>query len=566
DKKRIASVSIGRKATTQFQRTLSLYTRVDKFLVPNDAPQSYLDSVATRLKEYSQVIVGIHDDPGRPHNRMSFNPAVIGFIGTLSTQSHVIVAAFKNPYVLNKLTSIEEADGLIVTYQDNNDAEDLAAQLIFGGIGASGRLPVTVGNKFPYGAGLDLKGGIRFKYTLPEDAGMISNVLYKKVDSLVNQALGVRAIPGCQVFVAKDMKVVMYKTYGYQDYTDTIRVKRTDLYDLASVTKVSTGLPSLMKLYDEGKFKLDATLATYLPKFKGSNKADIPMYDILTHQARFRPWIPFYKDMVKKNGHYKWATVKKDSSARFPIKLKPGMYLHKKYPEKIVKAIRKSPLEGEKKYVYSDFFFILAPRVVESMIDQDFQTYIHTNFYAPLGGTSIMYNPMRKYPKKSIVPTEHDYYFRNQPIHGTVHDEGAIMLGGVSGHAGLFANANDLAKLMQMYLNMGEYGGKRFIKEETLKQWTKTQFPENNNRRALGFDKPNLKYTGDNNNTAKDASASSFGHTGFTGTIVWMDPETKLLYIFLSNRVNPTRDNSRLYQLNTRTKIQQALYESIEKK
>lgn len=565
DKKRIAAISIGRKATTQFQRTLSLYAQVDEFLIPGDAPQPYIDSITARLKEYNQIIAGIHDDPGRPHNRISFGQPVLNFVSTLSTQPNVIVAFFKNPYVLNKLDSIEEADGLIVTYQDNHEAEDLTAQLIFGGTGATGRLPVTVGNKFAYGAGVDVKGGIRFKYTLPEDAGVNSILLNKKIDSLVNQALSVRAIPGCQVFVARDMKVVMYKTYGYQDYTDTVKVKRTDLYDLASVTKVSTGLPSLMKLYDEGTFKLDATLATYLPKFKSSNKADIPMIDILTHQARFKPWIPFYKDMVKKNGHYKWSTVKNDSSARFPIKLKPGMYLHKKYPERIVKAIRKSPLEAEKKYVYSDFFFILAPRVVERMIDQDFQTYIQSNFYAPLGATSIMYNPLRKYPKKAIVPTEHDYYFRNQPIHGTVHDEGAIMLGGVSGHAGLFANANDLAKLMQMYLNMGTYGGKRYIKEETLKQWTKTQFPENNNRRAIGFDKPNLKYAGENNNTAKDASVSSFGHTGFTGTIVWMDPETKLLYIFLSNRVNPTRDNSRLYQLNTRTKIQHALYDSMQK-
>lgn len=565
EKVRIASVSFGRKSVTTFQHTLSLYTKVDAFYIANDAPQTYLDSIGKLLRDYNQLIIGIHDDPGRPHNRMAFTQPVLSFISALATQPGSIVAAFKNPYVLSKIASVEEADGLIVTYQDNYDTEDLAAQLIFGGTGATGRLPVTVGNKFAAGSGMNLEGGIRFKYTLPEDAGMHSQILTKKVDSLVNQALSVRAIPGCQVFVAKDRKVVMHKAYGYQDYADTVKVKLSDLYDLASVTKVSTGLPSLMKLYDEGIFRLDATLADYLPSFKRSNKADIPMYDILTHQARFRPWIPFYKDMVRKNGRYKWATVKNDSSGRFPIRLKDHMYLHRKYPDRIVKAIRKSPLEAEKKYVYSDFFFILAPRVVESMINEDFQTYIHKNFYGPLGATSITYNPFLKYPKRRIIPTEHDYYFRMQPIHGTVHDEGAIMLGGVSGHAGLFANANDLAKLMQMYLSKGEYGGKRYIKEETLTEWTRTRFPENNNRRALGFDKPNLKYTGDNNNTAKDASPDSFGHTGFTGTIVWMDPNSGLLYIFLSNRVNPTRDNTRLYQLNTRTKIQQVLYDAMIK-
>lgn len=565
DKVKIASVSIGRTKHTTFQKTLELYTRVDHFLIPANATQKVTDSIANLLKNYNQVIVGIHDEPGRPLNKMSFTPAVLSFITASASQEKVIVAAFKNPYVLNNITGIEEADGLLVTYQDNDDAEDLAAQLVFGGTSASGRLPVSIGSKFASGYGIDVKGGIRFKYTLPEDAGMDSKILFSGVDSLVQQAFNVRAIPGCQVLVAKDMKVVLYKAYGYHDHADTIKVKRGDLYDLASVTKISTGLPSLMKLYDEGKFDLNGTLGDYLPKFKKSNKKDIPMYDILTHQARFKPWIPFWKSTVNKKGLYRRSAIRIDSSARFSIRLKEGMYLNKKYPDRIVKEIMKSPLEAEKKYVYSDFFFILAPRVVQSMIDVDFQTYIQTNFYSPLGATSVMYNPMTKYSRKRIVPTEHDYYFRHQPIHGTVHDEGAIMMGGVSGHAGLFANANDLAKLMQMYLNMGEYGGKRYIKEETLREWTKTRFPENNNRRALGFDKPNLKYLGDNNNTAKDASAESFGHTGFTGTIVWMDPQSGLLYIFLSNRVNPTRDNSRLYQLNTRTKIQQVLYNSIRK-
>jgi len=566
DKMRIASVSVGRRQMTLFQKTLSLYTKVDHFIVPADTNQQYIDSIMTKLNGYNQVIAGIHDEPGRPANRITFTQPVLNFITSLAKRQRAILTVFKNPYVLDKLSSVEEADGLIVTYQDNADVEDLAAQLIFGGISASGRLPVSIGTKFALGDGLDVVGGIRFKYTLPEDAGMLSNILYTRVDSLVNQALTVKAIPGCQVFVAKHKKVVFYKSYGYHDYSDTIKVKPMDLYDLASVTKISTGLPSLMKLYDEGVFKLDATLGDYLPEFKRSNKSDIPMYDILTHQARFKPWIPFWKNTLKKNGHYKWATIKNDSSKRFPIKLKEGMYLYRRYPDKIVKAIRKSPLESEKKYVYSDFFFILAPRVVESMIDVDFQTYVQTNFYAPLGATSLTYNPFLKYPMNEIVPTEHDYYFRHEPIHGTVHDEGAIMLGGISGHAGLFANANDLAKLMQMYLDKGEYGGVRYIKSETLDEWTRTRFPENNNRRALGFDKPNLQYIGDNNNTAEDASTSSFGHTGFTGTITWMDPESGLLYIFLSNRVNPTRDNTRLYQLNTRTKIQQVLYDAMEKK
>ena len=558
----VASVSVGTKDITAFQRTLGLYTSVKHFNVKKDASASSIDSIRSQLKGYKLVIVGLHDDQPRPQNVINLSKDVLRFVGDLAKQPGCIFALFKNPYVIEKIQFIEEADGLIVAYQDNGDSEDLVGQLIFGGIGSTGRLPVSIADKFSIGDGIDVQGGIRFKYTLPEDAGMDSRILLG-VDSLVNQALTMKAIPGCQVLVAKDRKVIMHKAYGYHDYSDTVTVKLGDLYDLASVTKISTGLPSLMKLYDEGFFKLDATLGDYLPKFKRSNKADIPMSDILTHQARLKPFIVFWKNTIRDNGNYRWSTIKNDSSKRYSIRLKNEMYLNRNYPKKIINGIRKSPLEAEKKYVYSDFFFILAPRVVESMIDEDFVSYIQKNFYSPLGATSITYNPLTKYSKREIVPTEHDYYFRHEPIHGTVHDETAIMLGGVSGHAGLFSNANDLAKLMQMYLDMGEYGGRRYIKAETLKEWTRTQFPENNNRRALGFDKPNLVYQGVNNNAAKDASPLSFGHTGFTGTFAWMDPQTGLLYVFLSNRVNPTRDNTRLYQLNTRTQIQQVLYDAL---
>jgi beta-N-acetylhexosaminidase len=565
DTLRIASVSFGKKTISSFQKSLGLYAEVSHFVIPKDANTQLIDSLRKQIAGYNLVIAGVHDDGARPLNKFDFSDPVRTFISELAAKNNTIVSVFKNPYVLDQINSIENADALIVTYQDNVHAEELAAQLVFGGVSAFGKLPVSIGKKFSAGDGIDVRGGIRFKYTIPEDAGMSSEILFRGVDSLVNQALAVRAIPGCQVLIAKDKKVVMHKSYGYQDYTDTIKVQLSDLYDLASVTKISTSVPSLMKLYDEGRFKLDATLADYLPKFKRSNKADIPMSDILTHQARLKPWIPFYKETVKKNGKYKWFTIKRDSSERFPIRLKENMYLYRKYPDRIVKIIRKSPLEPEKKYVYSDFFFILAPRVVESMIEEDFPTYIRKNFYAPLGAATLTFNPRKKYSKRAIVPTEHDYYFRHEPIHGTVHDEGAIMLGGVSGHAGLFGNANDLAKLMQMYLDMGEYGGKRYIKAETFNQWTRYQYPESNNRRGLGFDKPNLKYMGENNNAAKDASPLSFGHTGFTGTMTWMDPQTGLLYIFLSNRVNPSRDNTRLYQLNTRTKIQQVMYDALIK-
>jgi beta-glucosidase-like glycosyl hydrolase/CubicO group peptidase (beta-lactamase class C family) len=565
DTLKIASVSFNADTITPFQRTLSLYTGVKHFFVGSSPDNLQLDSLERALRGYSVVIAGIHDKGRRPLNALNFSPALVDFIGRLAARPNTIMAVFTNPYVLEKLKNIASSDALVLAYQDDADAEDLAAQLIFGGISASGALPVTVGNDFRAGDGLRVQGGIRFAYTLPEDAGMDSRILNSRIDSLVKQAMDARAIPGCQVLVARNRKVVLLKAYGYHSYSDTVKVKLTDLYDLASVTKISTSMAALMKLYDEGKFKLDATLGDYLPKFRRSNKADIPMTDILTHQARFMPFIPFYLRTERKNGSYKWFTIKSDSSKRFPIRLTDHLYLNRKYPDKMVKGIRKSPLRPEKKYVYSDFFFMLAPRVVGSMIDDDFPTYLQKNFYGPLGATTVTYNPLNKYPLKSIVPTENDYIFRRKVVHGTVHDENAAMMRGVSGHAGLFADANDLAKLMQMYLDMGEYGGRRYIKESTLLEFSRTQFPENDNRRALGLDKPNLKYTGVNNNTARGAGPNSFGHTGFTGTFTWMDPDTGLLYIFLSNRVTPTRENARLYQLNTRTQIQQVMYDALQR-
>ena len=563
EKLKIASVSFGAEEETTFQETLGLYTNMDHYQLPLDASEEKVDSLRQQLKNYNLIIGGIHDTSKFPRNKFEPSSEVAGFIKELSENKSNIFAFFKNPYVLSSVEGIEKAEGLVVTYQDSETTQHLAAQLIFGGVGATGRLPVSVGEKFSAGDGIDVKGGIRFGYSLPEAVGMDSEILYPKVDSLMNEAIDAKATPGGQILVAKDGQVVLHKAYGLHKYSDTIEVKKSDLYDLASVTKISSALPALMKLQDEGKFDLEAGIEDYLPYFRNSNKADVPFKQILTHQARFQPWIPYWRNTLRKNGSYKWRTFKKDSSARFPIKVAEDMWLHRKYKKKMFRAIKNSPLEDSAKYKYSGLAFYLLPDIVEEITGEDFRTYINENFYDKLGATTLTYKPAEKFPLNRIVPTEHDYLFRHKPIHGDVHDEGAIMMDGVSANAGLFANANDLAKLMQMYLNMGTYGGERFIEEETLREWTKTQFPDNENHRAIGFDKPYLEYRGESSNTAEDASQDSFGHTGFTGIYAWMDPKEDLLYIFLSNRVLPTRENRRLYELNTRTKIQQALYDSF---
>ncbi|NJY61448.1 serine hydrolase [Salinimicrobium sp. CDJ15-81-2] len=564
DSLRIASVSFGTMRKTEFQETLDLYAGMTHFNLPVNASEIMVKTLRDQLENYDLVISGIHDFSKFPRNTLRLNEDVLQLIKDLASKDNSVFAFFKNPYVLNKIDGIEDAAALVVAYQDSKETQEVAAQLIFGGIGANGKLPVSVGEKFKAGEGLEVKGGIRFSYTLPEAVGMDSEILHKRIDSLMKLAMEMKATPGAQILVARDQKVIFHKAYGEHSYFDTIKVKKDDIYDLASVTKISASMAALMELHEQGKFQLDGTLADHLPLFKKSNKADIPFSDILTHQARFQPWIPFWKNTFKKDGSYKRRTFKETASEDYPIKIREGMYLHKDYPDKIVEAIKDSPLREKKEYVYSDFFFILAPRVVESRTELAFPEFLQQNFYRPLGATSVGFNPQLS-PYK-IVPTEHDFMFRQEPIHGTVHDEGAIMLGGVSGHAGLFANANDLAKLLQMYLNGGEYGGKRYLERETLQKFTETTFPESDNHRALGFDKPYYNDKGESRNTAQDASAASFGHTGFTGIMVWMDPRQDLLYIFLSNRVHPTRDNPRLYSLNTRTEIHQVLYDAIKQK
>ncbi|TDN83479.1 beta-glucosidase-like glycosyl hydrolase [Salegentibacter sp. 24] len=564
DTLKIASISFGASKQTEFQKTLNLYTEVRNFQLKPDAKSSEIEKLKEKLSEFNVVIGGIHDDSRFPRNTMKFSESVRNFIAYLAEKEHTVFSYFKNPYSINKLNKIENAAGLILTYQDSETTQNMAGQLIFGGVGANGRLPVSIGDKFKSGQGLDVKGKIRFKYTLPEDAGMNSEVLFDGVDSLMQEAIKKKAIPGGQILVARNGKIVLHKAYGYHQYSDTVKVKKTDLYDLASVTKISSALPALMKLQDQNKFSLNASIDDYLPYFKNSNKEGIPFKEILTHQARFKPWIPYWKNTLRKNGSFKWFTFKKDSSARFPTKVTEDLWLHRNYQKKIFRAIKKSELEKDAKYKYSGLAFYLLPAIVEKISGQDFRKYINENFYDKLGSTTLGYKPLERFEKSRIVPTEHDYLFREKPIHGMVHDEGAVMMGGVSANAGLFSTANDLAKLMQMYLNMGEYAGERYIEEETLKNWSSTQFSENDNHRAIGFDKPYLIYKGESSNTAKDASRASFGHTGFTGIYAWVDPEEDLLYLFLSNRVLPSRSNTRLYQLNTRTNIQQVLYDAIE--
>jgi len=403
----------------------------------------------------------------------------------------------------------------------------------------------------------------RLHYVLPQDIGLDSNFIYFQIDSIATNGINERAFPGCQILAAKDGAIFFHKTYGFHTYDSINPVKKADLYDFASVTKITGPLPALMKLYDEGKFKLDTNFAAYWPDFRRSNKKELKIRDILAHQGQLQPWISFWKMTQKKNGGFKGRFIRKDSSKKNPVKIAENLYLHKKYYKKIYKAISKSPLTEQKAYKYSGLSFFVYPELIQRLTGEKYEDYVKNNFYNPLGAKTITYNPLYEFAKSTIIPTEYDSIFRKQQIHGTVHDEGAAMMGGVSGNAGLFGTTLDLAKVMQMYLNCGEYGGIRFISHSTIKEFTRHQFIDNENRRGLGFDKPLLKNK-ENGSTAIDAGDKSFGHSGYTGTFCWADPETGILFVFMSNRVYPTRNNSKLYQLNIRPAIHQVLYDAVK--
>lgn len=560
---KIATLSMGAVEKTPFQEGLERYAPMDHYWLSKSATFDDLQILLASLQDYDLVLVGVHGVQLKAGGtQFGITPEMNMMLKELNRTKRTVVSVFGNIYSLASLTDLPNSHAVIGAYQETADTQDLVSQLIFGGIGASGKLPVTVSAQFPVGAGLAISGGQRMAYTLPEALGISSSDL-SGIDSLVNVAIRERAIPGAQVLVAKGNKVFYHKAFGYHTYDSLQEVGLDDIYDLASLTKISTSLAALMYLKGEDKFDENKTLGDYLPMARGTNKENLKYSDILTHQAGLRAWIPFWQSTVRKSGKFKWFTMKSDSSARFPIRVAENLFIHRKYARRIYREIMESPINPDQGYVYSDLSFILAPLVVEEISGQQFEPFLRTHLFDPIGAKDLVFNPYKNYLPENVVETEYDSLFRKQLLHRTVHDEGAAMMGGVSGHAGLFGNANALAKLMHLYLRNGSYGDQELIPNGIVHQYGKCVHCPSGNYRAMGFDRPNRP--GDpSGNAAPSAPASSFGHTGFTGTYAWIDPVNDLIYIFLSNRVNPTRENRRLYLLNTRTNVMEVVYQALK--
>jgi beta-glucosidase-like glycosyl hydrolase/CubicO group peptidase (beta-lactamase class C family) len=564
DTLRIASLSIGRDYTTSFQKSLGKYTKVDHFHIDKYSSLESLQKILLQLKNYNVVIAAVNHFWMSPVKNFHLTDLQINAVNTISKLPNSIITVFGNPYVLNSFSEIEKSRALILAYQENIHSQELTAQLIFGGIPSIGKLPVTINNHFKKDEGLETLSLQRFKYTIPEELGINSTILKKKIDSLINIALEQKAFPGCQIFLAKNSKVFFHECYGDHTYYNHHPVTKDDIYDWASLTKITAPLPALMRLYDEGEFKLDQKFTVLWPQWEGTNKENLVIRDVLAHQSGLISWIPFWQRTVNEKGKYKRGFYRKKPSRKYSLRVSENLYLNSSFIDTIHTVIAESELLPKKKYLYSGLSYYLYPQIVENITGEDFETYLINNIYRPLGAWSVKFNAYKHYPLDRIVPTENDDFFRRELLHGFVHDEGCAMMGGVSGNAGLFGTINDAAKIMQMYMNYGEYGGERLIEESTLREWTRRQFEEDENRRGLGFDKP---YIDNKENKIEDAypaissSDKSFGHSGYTGTFAWVDPESGLLFIVFSNRVYPTRNNSLIYDLNLRPQLHQIVYD-----
>ncbi|MBN2662619.1 MAG: serine hydrolase [Bacteroidales bacterium] len=458
------------------------------------------------------------------------------------------------------------AKSLVYTPRTDSLSLDYCGQLLFGAFSINNKLQEYLTNEYLIDYGLPLVGETRFKYTIPAEIYLDSAYIFSKIDSIANYAIKNNATPGMQVFVSINQKVILQKSYGYHTYDSIIPVQNTDLYDLASITKIAASAPAMMLLNQKNNIDINSKVSKYLWLLKFSDKRKITLIDAMCHQAQLYPWVPFWKSALDDNGNLSSDVFSTDSSHKFNLKVADKLFIASKYKKQVIKQIKKTELLADKSYKYSDLSFYLYPKIVEKYSGNlTFEEFLDENFYKQLGANSLCFNPLRYFNKNKIVPTEIDKLFRKQLIHGYVHDEGAALLGGISGHAGLFSNANDLAKLMQMYLNYGTYGNEVYLDSNILKLWTSYQFTDNGNRRGIIFDKPLLEHK-EWGTPSPSASDLSFGHTGFTGTFAWADPQSGLLIVFLSNRVYPTRDNKNLLNLNIRTNIHQAIYDAIQER
>ncbi len=541
--KRIASVDLGFQYQVGFDSLLNKYAAVSSLNGVKYADSTTLNDLEDDAKYFNTLIVAIDC-------KMAKDGKYLNFITNMAKNKSVIVALFGKG---DALASFDRLDvPLVWSSEDSMEAALTSPQFIFGGIAAKEILTKNYSTKYIKGIGYTTSA-TRLKYTVPEDAGVNSDDL-KEIEEIVNEGITQKAAPGMVVLVAKDGKVIYNKAFGFHTY-DNLRANQvTDIFDLASVTKTTATTPSVMRLVEQKKLQLDTNIGHYISKARNTPMNGINLREVMLHQAGFIPFIPFHNYV--KEGDYS-----RDSSSAFPTKVADNFFIKKGFFNDFMwPKMLNSPIKTRGRYVYSDISMYVMQDIVEHIAEMPEEQYVQKNFYVPLGMQTTGFSPRERFTKERIVPTEDDQVFRKTLLEGYVHDQGAALKGGVAGHAGLFGTANDMAIYNQMLLNKGTYGGEQFFTPETVNMFTTKQ--SNISRRGLGFDRwdpdPKAKYP------SELASPETFGHTGYTGIGVWVDPTRNLVYVFLSNRVNPTV-SAMLGKLNIRPRIQDVINKAIDK-
>lgn len=556
-------ISLGKEGLTAFQETSRLYVAASCISIPYDQEDGPIE-FSRLLRSHNQVILVWHNPTQWSQLSEGLRQqwqAAVQDDQALYKLARVVVMG--RPEALNSFPGLPTAGHLLLSGGETRLHEELSAQVIMAAESCYGRLTADVSQFFLRGNGLRINGGQRLRYTTPETVGWDGEDLERRIDSVIKEGIDSMAFPGCQVLIAKEGQIVFHQPYGYHTYEKKNKVSDLDLYDLASITKVTGPLPLLMKLVDESRINLDAPMASYWPAFYKTDKEKITMREILAHQAGLPPYITFYKKTLKRSGKFKGRTIKAEPARKYSTQVYERMYLHDRWKNQILDGVRDTVLNQKREYLYSGLAFLIFPDLIKNMTGVEMGDLLDSLFLRPLGADRMGYNPLSYTGLENIVPTEYDSVFRQTLVHGYVHDENAAMLGGVSGNAGLFSSSHDLAKLLQMYLNGGLYGGKRYLSQEVVEEFTKYQYQKN--RRGLGFDKPPLAGQGSSYVSAL-ASDLSYGHSGFTGTFFWVDPESELIVILLSNRVHPTRHNRLLYEMKIREALQEVCYTAKEVK
>ncbi|MEM1340513.1 MAG: glycoside hydrolase family 3 N-terminal domain-containing protein [Bacteroidota bacterium] len=554
ENKKIAYVKFGDAPGDDFLTALQQYGAVTQVAAKDMA------GYRNELKNFNLVIIGLHRSNASPWKAHNFSENELFWLQEISRMRthNTLLTIFTKPYALTDVINFDAIDGIVVSYQNSKLAQQKTAEILFGAIGASGKLPVTAHDAFPVCTGLDTKSIARLGYSIPERVGIDSQRL-ARVDSLVNDGIDSLMFPGAQVLVAKQGKVIYNKTFGKPTYTAKDSISEDHIYDLASLTKILGTLPLIMKMEEAGTLQLNDTFKDLIPEYEESELKDVTVLKALSHYGRLPAWIAFYLSTLDENRKPSRLFYKSYPTEDYSYKVVDGMYLANFYQDSIYNRIGRQELKSNR-YRYSDIAYYVLKKYIEDSHQKNLDTLLQEFLLKPMGITRTLYNPLKVFNMEEIVPTEEDDYFRHQTVRGYVHDMGAAMQGGIGGHAGLFSNALGVAKIMQMYLQGGYYGGQRYLQSRTIKKFNTCYFCDKNVRRGVGFDKPQLEEKGP---TCGCVSRNSFGHSGFTGTYTWADPDEELVYVFLSNRTYPTMRNNLLVKSGLRTRIQHAIYDSI---